>query len=252
MIVDPWFYAVAIPAVILIGLSKGGLAGISALALPLLALQISPLRGAVIMLPILMIQDVVSVWAYWRKWDWANLKIMLPGALAGIAAGYLLAAHVSDAAFKLALGVVSLVFGARYLLSAAHSVAKPANAQTGLFWGALSGFTSMIANIGGPPFQIYVMPQRLPRDVFVGTMTLFFAIVNWVKVPAFIALALFTRETLLTSVVLFPLAIAATWGGVLLVRRVSADDFTRIIYILMMLLGAKLIWDGAAGLWMSH
>ena len=89
MIVHPWFYAVAIPAVILIGLSKGGLAGISALALPLLALQISPLRGAVIMLPILMIQDVVSVWAYWRKWDWANLKIMLPGALAGIAAGYL-------------------------------------------------------------------------------------------------------------------------------------------------------------------
>ena len=126
MIVDPWFYAVAIPAVILVGLSKGGFAGIGALSLPLLALQISPLRGAVIMLPILMIQDVVSVWAYWRKWDWANLKIMFPGALAGIAAGYLLAAHVSDAAFKLALGIVSLVFGARYLLSAApRSPSRP-------------------------------------------------------------------------------------------------------------------------------
>jgi uncharacterized protein len=252
MIVDPWFYAVAIPAVILVGLSKGGFAGISALSLPLLALQISPLRGAVVMLPILMVQDVVSAWAYWRKWDWANLKVLLPGAFVGIAAGYLLAVYVSDAAFKLALGVVSLIFGARYLLSKAAEVPTPANTKAGLFWGAMSGFTSMIANIGAPPFQIYVMPQRLPRDVFIGTMIIFFAIVNWVKVPPFIALGLFTRETLLTSFVLFPLAIAATWAGVLLVRRVPADPFYRIVYGLMMLIGAKLIWDGAAELWMSH
>src|SRR4051812_40744105 len=114
MIVDPWFYAVAIPAVILVGLSKGGFAGISALSLPLLALQISPLRGAVIMLPILMVQDAVSVWAYWRKWDRANLKVLLPGAVVGIVAAYLLAAYVSQAAFTLSLGIVSLIFGARY------------------------------------------------------------------------------------------------------------------------------------------
>jgi uncharacterized membrane protein YfcA len=106
----------------------------------------------------------------------------------------------------------------------------------------------MIANIGGPPFQIYVMPQRLPRDVLVGTTSIFFAVVNWVKVPPFIALGLFTRETLLTSVALFPLAIAATWAGVLLVRRVSAENFSRIIYVLMMLIGVRLIWDGLVGL----
>lgn len=248
MIVDPWFYAVAIPAVILVGLSKGGFAGISALSLPLLALQISPLRGAVIMLPILMVQDVVSAWAYWRKWDRANLKVLLPGAVVGIVAAYLLAAYVSEAALKLSLGVISLLFGARYLLSKDAEVSKPADPKAGLFWGAMSGFTSMIANAGGPPFQIYVMPQRLPRDVFIGTMIIFFTIVNWVKVPPFIALGLFTRETLLTSVVLFPLAIAATWAGVLLVRRVPADPFYRIVYGLMMLIGAKLIWDGIAGL----
>ena len=248
MITDPWFYAVAIPAVILVGLSKGGFAGISSLSLPLLALQISPLRGAAIMLPILMVQDVVSVWAYWRKWDWANLKVLFPGAVVGILAGYFLAAYVSDAVFKLALGVISLLFGARYLLPSGPQVPKPVHLQAGLFWGAMSGFTSMIANAGAPPFQIYVMPQRLPRDVFIGTSLIFFAIVNWVKVPPFIALGLFTRETLLTSFVLFPLAIAATWAGVLLVRRVPADAFYRIIYGLMILVGAKLIWDGMAGL----
>jgi uncharacterized protein len=248
MIVDPWFYAVAIPAVILVGLSKGGFAGISALSLPLLALQISPLRGAVIMLPILMVQDVVSVWAYWRKWDWTNLRVLFPGALVGIAAAYLLAAYVSEAIFELALGLISLVFGARYLLSKAPEVSRPADPKAGLFWGAMAGFTSMIANTGAPPFQIYVTPQRLPRDVFIGTMSIFFAVVNWVKVPPFIALGLFTRETLLTSVVLFPLAIAATWGGVLLIRRVSTDHFHRMIYSLMMLIGVKLIWDGISGL----
>jgi uncharacterized membrane protein YfcA len=248
MITDPWFYAVAVPAVVLVGLSKGGFAGVSSLSLPLLALQISPLRGAAIMLPILMVQDVVSVWAYWRKWDWANLKVLFPGALAGIAAGYFLAAYVSDAAFKLALGIVALVFGARYLLAKAPEVPKPVHLQAGLFWGAMAGFTSMIANAGAPPFQIYVMPQRLPRDVFIGTSLIFFAVVNWVKVPPFIALGLFTRETLLTSFVLFPLAIAATWAGVLLVRRVPTDEFYRIVYGLMMLVGGKVIWDGIAGL----
>jgi uncharacterized membrane protein YfcA len=244
MIIDPWFYAVAIPAVILLGLAKGGFAGISALSLPLLALQISPLRGAVIMLPILMVQDVVSVSAYWRKWDWANLRVLFPGAIAGIALAYFVAAYVSEGVFELALGIISVVFGARNFLTKAPVAAKPAEPKAGLFWGAVSGFTSMIANTGAPPFQIYVTPQRLPRDVFIGTMSIFFCVVNWVKVPPFIALGLFTRETLLTSVVLFPLAIAATWAGVLLVRRVSTDHFYKIIYGLMMLIGVKLIWDG--------
>ena len=247
MIADPWFYAVAIPAVILVGISKGGFAGISALSLPLLALQISPLRGAVIMLPILIVQDVVSVWAYWRKWDWGNLKVLLPGAFVGIVLGYLLAAYVSEAAFKLALGVISLAFGARYLFAEAAE-AKRAAPHAGLFWGAMAGFTSMIANNGAPPFQIYVTPQRLPRDVFIGTMSIFFAVVNWVKVPPFFALGLFTRETLLTSVALFPLAIAATWAGVVLIRRLSAERFNRMVYSLMVLIGGKLIWDGITGL----
>ena len=242
MIADPWFYAVAIPAVILVGLSKGGFAGFSTLSLPLLALQISPLRGAVIMLPILIVQDIVSVWAYWRKWDNANLKVLFPGAFIGIFAGYLLAAYVSDAAVKLALGIISLVFGSRYLLAEVADAARSASTGAGVFWGAISGFTSMIANAGAPPFQVYVLPQRLHRDVFVGTMTIFFAVVNWVKVPPFVALGLFTQQTVLTSIALFPLAIAATWAGVFLVRRIPSDQFSRMISALMILIGAKLIW----------
>jgi uncharacterized protein len=116
MITDPWFYAAAIPAVILLGISKGGFAGIGALSLPLLALVISPIKGAAIMLPILMVQDVVSVRAYWRQWDSRLLAPMIPGALVGIILAYLVAAYISDAVFELFLGVLSVLFGIRHLL----------------------------------------------------------------------------------------------------------------------------------------
>jgi len=248
VITDIDFYLVAIPATILWGLSKGGFAGLSALSLPIMALVMSPLRASSIILPILMVQDVVSVWAFRRTWDRRNLLILLPGAALGIALGYLFAAQVSDAALSLALGAVSVAFALQRLVLESRPIA-PAAARArvvpGLFWGAVAGFTSMIANAGAPPFQIYIMPQRLPRDIFVGTSVIFFALVNWIKVPPFIALGLFTRETLLTSAVMTPLAIAATWAGVLLVRRVSAARFYKIVYALLVLVGLQLIWNGA-------
>lgn len=244
MITDPMFYAAAIPAVILVGLGKGGFAGIGALSLPLLALVISPIRGAAIMLPILMVQDVVSLQAYWGQWDRKNLRQLLPGAFLGILVAYLLAAHISEAVFELVLGVISAAFGLRHLVGRKDVEPKAGNPIAGMFWGAVSGFTSMVANTGAPPFQIYVTPQRLPRDIFVGTSVLFFFIINWVKVAPFFALGQFTTENVLTSLVLFPLAILSTWAGIWLVRRVSPDAFYRIIYGLMLLIGLKLIYDG--------
>lgn len=251
MITDPVFYAAAVPAVILVGLSKGGFAGISMLALPLMALVIPPIPAASIMLPILIVQDIVSVWAYRRTWDAGNLRILLPAACVGILLGYLLAARVSNAAVEFAVGLISVLFAVQRLVierrGRSPAAAKPPLAA-GLFWGAIAGFTSMIANAGAPPFQVYVVPQRLPRDIFVGTGVVFFALVNWIKVPPFIALGQFTRANLTTSIVLFPLAIASTWAGVLLVRRVSGERFYRIVYAILIMVGGKLLWDGAAGL----
>lgn len=251
MITDFNFYLVAIPATILWGLSKGGFAGLSALSLPIMALVMSPLRASALVLPILMIQDVVSVWAFRRTWDRRNLALLLPGACVGIALGYLFAAQVSDAALSLALGLISVAFAVRRLILEARAVA-PAPAQAkilpGLFWGTISGFTSMIAQAGGPPFQVYVMPQRLPRDMFVGTGVVFFALVNWLKVAPFAALGYFTRESLLTSAAMAPLAIASTWAGVILVRRISAERLYKIVYTLLVVVGLKLIWSGISGL----
>src|SRR5271156_4911137 len=104
------FYLVAIPAVILLGLSKGGFSGLSSLAMPLLSLVISPVRAAAIVLPILIVQDWVSVWAFRRDFSTRNLAILLPGAVVGIALGWLLAAHVAEAAVRLSVGLISIGF----------------------------------------------------------------------------------------------------------------------------------------------
>lgn len=251
MVTDPLFYAAAVPAIILMGLAKGGFSGLGLLSLPLMALVLSPVQAAAITLPILMVQDVVTVWAYRRTWDRRNVAILLPSAVVGILTGYLLAAKVSDAAVTLAVGLFSVAFALRRMvLERRATPPAPARADIprGVFWGWVTGFTSMIAHAGGPPFQIYVMPQRLPRDVFVGTGAVFFALNNWIKVPPYIALGQFTRENMMAAATLFPVAIASTWAGVWLVRRVSGQKFYTLVYILLVLVGSKLVIDGAMAL----
>jgi uncharacterized protein len=163
MITDPLFYAAAVPGVILLGLSKGGFRGIGLLALPLLSLVISPIRAAAILLPILIVQDTVAVWAYRHTWDARNLIILLPSAAVGVAFGYLLAEHVSDAGVALAVGLLSIGFAARQLLAERRAGLAPAGQPGGLlsgwFWGILTGFTSMIGSAGGPTFQSTSCPS---------------------------------------------------------------------------------------------
>lgn len=243
----------AIPAVILLGLAKGGFSGIGVIAVPMMALAVSPVLAASITLPILIVQDVVSVWSFRKTWDKGVLAVMLPSAAGGIALGYALAAFVKPGAVELAVGAVSIVFALMRLWAERRSAPLRGPRREGLPWrgvlaGVVAGFTSQIAHAGGPPFQIYVMPKNLPRDVFIGTSAIFFAVVNWMKVPAYWALGQFTREAMMTALVLLPLAIASTAAGVWLVRRVPAGNFYRIIYLLLIAVGAKLAWDGAAAL----
>jgi len=250
MTFDTAFFAAMVPAVILMGLAKGGFSGLGLLSLPLMALVVSPVQAAAIMLPLLIAQDVVTVWSYRREFDRRNLAMMLPGAVLGILAGYLLAARVSDAAVGLAVGVISIGFSLRRLLGAnlATAPAKPAALAPATIWGAISGFTSMIAHAGGPPFQIYVLPQRLPPAIYVGTNAIFFAAMNLIKVAPYLALGQFSAANLTASAALFPIAIVATLVGVWLVRRVPPERFYTIIYWLLLAVGAKLLFDGVRGL----
>jgi uncharacterized membrane protein YfcA len=240
------FYAVAVPAVVLLGLSKGGFAGVGAIAMPMLSLVISPVQAAAIVLPILIVQDVVGVWAFRHSWDGFVLAWMIPGAVVGIALGYLFAASVSVVAITVAVGLVSLVYGGWQLFRTwlGHlPVERRLPGPVGAALGVASGFTSQIAHAGQPPFQLWVLPMRLPRDVLIGTTAIYFASLNWVKVPAYWALGQFSAANLMAAASLMPVAIGSTFAGVWLVRRIDADRFYTAIHWLMVLLGGLLLWE---------
>ena len=244
---DLAFYLAAIPAVILIGLAKGGFAGLGALGMPIMALGVAPVRGAAILLPILIVQDAIGVTAFRKSWNGKILLIMLPGAILGVGLGWLFAASVSADAVLAAVGAISILFGAyRLWAERGGRIAAASNspAWVGGMFGIATGFTSQIAHAGGPPYQMWVMPRRLPRDVFIGTTAIFFAALNWIKVPAYVALGQFTGSNMIATAVLLPLAILSSLAGVWLVRRVSAERFYTIVYVLMVITGGKLLWDG--------
>ena len=244
---DSGFYAAAAPAVILLGLSKSGLSGLGALAVPILALTIPPLQAAAITLPIMVVQDWVGVYAFRREVDRRNLAILLPAALIGVVLAFVLAARVSEDVVKLAIGVISVGFVGITLIRERWLSAKPARADVapGLFWGALAGFASFVSHAGGPPFLVYTMPQRLAAPIFAGTSVLFFAAVNLMKLPPYVLLGQFSRASLTVSLTLLPLAVVSTLAGVWVVRRVPGEKFYAAVLIVTFGLGAKLVYDAA-------
>ena len=247
MIADPIFYAAAVSAAILIGMSKGGFGGpISLLGVPLIALTVPPVQAAGIMLPILVTMDLVGLFAYRGVYHWPALRVLVPGAIAGIGVGWLTAAYVTDSHVRLLVGMIALSFSLNYWLAGDRALQPRTPASTsGLFWGAVSGFTSFVSHAGGPPFQMYMLPQRLEPRVLAGTAVIFFAVVNQVKLVPYFLLGQFSGQNLATSAALLPLAVIATLAGVWLVRRVEPGLFYRIVYAAVLVVAVKLIWDGA-------
>ncbi|MEZ5709425.1 MAG: sulfite exporter TauE/SafE family protein [Blastomonas sp.] len=249
MIHDPAFWIVTIFAVILVGLGKGGLAGLGALATPFMALAMPPMQAAAILLPILLVQDVVSVWSFRKSWNGWIIAWMLPGALAGVGIGYLFSASLSVRAVMATLGAITLGFGLYRLWverGGRFVAASTSPGWVGSLFGVATGFASHIAHAGGPPLQMWVTPRKLPHETYLGTASIIFAVVNWAKVPAYAALGEFSTDILVTSAIMVPLAIASTLAGVWIIRRIRTRAFYTLVYAMMVLLGGKLIWDALA------
>jgi uncharacterized membrane protein YfcA len=249
IITDPFFYAVAIPAVIFLGLSKGGFSGVGIAATPLLALYLPPLEAAALLLPVLITQDLISIYVYRREWDASNLKIMLPGAVAGMTLAWLLASYISDNAVRITVGLIGLIFVIDVWRKRARIEPTRMGPAGGVFWGAVSGFTSFMTQAGGPPFQVYVLPQRLPKLVLVGTTTIFFAVVNALKIVPYFALGQFHAGNFATSLALLPMAIIANFMGIWLVKHTPTALFYNIAYALLFVISLVLLWQGCSVLW---
>ena len=247
---DPLFYAAAIPAVLIAGIGKGGFGGsIGMLATPLIALTTSPLQAAAVMLPILCTMDVLGLIAYRTRASWRNLAIMAPGAVAGIAIGAVTFDVMDEDIIRLLIGSIAVLFTLRQVLptGVGASVTRP-SWFPGTLWAGVSGFTSFVAHAGGPPVQMYLLPQRLDRTLYVGTTVWFFFLVNYVKLIPYGMLGQLSADNLGTSLLLAPLAPLGIWIGVKLHTRVNETWFYRVIYFFLMIAGIKLLLDGVSGL----
>lgn len=250
MLSDPWFYAVAVPAVIIVGLSKGGFGGgVSILGVPLMALVIAPVEAAAIMLPILIAMDIVALFAWRGVWDRPSVRILLPSTLLGLGIAWAVAAYVTDEAVRLMVGLIALVFTLDHVLRGRREDEPvQANPVKGWFWGAVGGFTSFVSHAGGPPIQMYLLPLKLDPKLMAGTTVLIFAIANFIKLVPYAMLGQFSTAHLAASAVLLPLAPISTWLGAKLVRVVDFKTFYRISYAALFIIAVKLLWDGAADL----
>ena len=249
LITDPLFWALAVPAVLLSGISKGGFAsGAGNVAVPFMALVIPAPPAAGIALLVLCAMDIAGLRAWWGKWSRQELWAILPGGLLGIALGTAVFGLMSDQAVKLMVGAIALTFLARSLWQARPGRVAPPPAQSsrlrGGMWGALSGLTSTIAHAGGPPLAVYLYPLRLDRATLAATTVVFFAIMNYVKLVPYFFLGQLSVTNILTSLLLLPLAPIGVRLGIWLAARMSDAWFYRVIYVMLGLTGTKLVWDG--------
>jgi uncharacterized protein len=243
----PIFWLYAVIAIILLGISKAGFgAGAAVLGTPLLSVAIPVIDAAALLLPILIICDFFSIRHYRNHFDKQSLKRLLPGAVTGIALGAFFFGFFqgNQHILKTGIGVLAIAFVlyqiAKNTIEGFHKNRKPA-AMEGALWGCLSGFTSTLAHAGGPPVMMYLLPQKLPRDLFVGTTVIFFATMNVIKLVPYHYLGLLKVGNLLTILILSPLTYLGVIVGIYLNKRFNDVWFNRVIYTLLFITGIQLI-----------
>lgn len=241
------FFAIAIPAVLFAGVSKGGFGGGAGFAAaPLLALIMEPAQAVGLMLPLLMMMDVTGLRTYWRRWSVVDAARLMIGMAPGVALGWLFFRSVSPDAIRLFIGLIAIGFVAwriareRGWLTA---TAEAPGAVSGLFWGGVAGFTSFVSHAGGPPAAMYLLGRGLDKTTYQATTVISFWWVNLIKFVPYVALGMFTMDSARANLMLAPVAVAGVLLGAVAHRRLPEALFFRVTYALLLITGSKLVWD---------
>lgn len=238
---NPLFWLFCLAA-LFVGLSKGGLPGFGMLSVPILSLTISPVVAAVLLLPIFILSDIVGVWLYRRDFSASNLRILIPAGILGVLIGWATASYISEQMVSFLIGVLGICFCLNvWLRPGQNSEPRGAAVGRGWFWGAMAGFTSFVSHAGSPPYQVYVLPQKLAKNVFAGTTTILFAVVNLAKVIPYANLQPYSGPALKLSLVLLPVALVGTFLGKYLTQRVPDKWFFIAVQIALFLISIKLV-----------
>ena len=245
LITDPFFYVIAVPAVLFVGIAKGGFAGtLGAITVPLMSFAVDPITAAAILLPILCVMDIFAAWNFRDSFNVSHLKLLLPGSVIGIALAGVLMGELTEDHIRIMVGVISIGFSLNHWLGLSARGSRPGKAS-GYFWGGVAGFTSTQVHAGGPPLSVYMLPQRLEKKTLIGTMVMFFFFINFVKLIPYSYLELFTFRNLMTSLILMPIAPLGVRLGYWLMHKISEEMVYKILYLSLFILGVKMIIEGA-------
>lgn len=245
LITDWQFYAAAIPAVLLLGISKSGFgAGFGSLAVPLMALAVTVPQAAAILMPVLLLMDLLGLAAFRRHFDMKLIRFLVPFGLVGTVVGTLSFRYLDSHLVAGIVGIFTLAFLAQRLLFPPGPDSPHPPRWAGALLTVTSGFTSFVSHAGGPPVNAYVIPMRLPPLVFTATMAAFFFVVNLSKWVPYAWLGLLDTRNMATSLALLPFAPIGVLAGVRIAHRIDPKLFYRLVYLGMFLTGCKLVWDG--------
>lgn len=248
MDLDITFFAVAIPAILFVGLSKGGFGGGAGfVAAPLLTLILEPAQAIGLLLPLMMLMDVTALRPYWRLWNWSLARLMMIGGVPGVICGAALYSVANADVLRFLIGLIALGFVAYQVARARGYLrfekSRKAGARAGLFWGCISGFTSFISHAGGPPAAVYLLTRGLDKTTYQATTVLVFTAINIYKAFFYAGLGIFTPDTLFAAVFLIPVAFGGVFFGVWLHHRIPERAFFALTYVLLTVTGAKLMFD---------
>lgn len=247
MMQDLTFWILAGIATFLVGSSKGGLPLIGMLAVPLMALAMPATKAAGLLLPLYVLSDMYGLWLFRKNYSTRNLAILIPAATIGVGLGWATARITSEDLVKLIVGLIGLSYCAIAAYNYKRELPpKPADIPRGTFWGAITGFTSFVSHSGAPPFQMYVLPQKLEKLSFAGTSTILFAYVNAIKLPPYWFLGQINPGSLRECALLAPLALFGAWAGYKLTLVLPEGLFFRTVEVALFLVSIKLVWDVAA------
>lgn len=262
---EPGKLIIAVLAALFIGVSKAGFGGgLGMLTTPLCVLAFGPKDAIGILLPLLCAGDLFSLYHYWGKWRRENLRFLLPGVVVGVVLGVRLIGRFSKDELNIAIGLLAISFVvfqvAKERIFRAEGAFEPSH-RLGVPFGIGAGITSTFAHGAGPVVSMFLIPQRLPKEIYVGTTVLLFTWVNWIKLPFYCldqtVLAwswlppesIITHRTLVSSLLYLPLVPVGVWLGVWLNRRIPEQSFLKLIYLLVFLAGIELVFKIDVASW---
>ena len=245
IITDPQFYLIAVPVVLIFGMGKGGIGpGLGTIAVPALSIIVSPLQAAGILLPILCAMDILAVWRFRKNFSSPHLKLMLPSGIVGIILASLLMGTLPPDNLRLLIGFIVIWFCLDYWFRGDTGKEWLGSKFSGYLWGTIAGFTSTQIHAGGAPASIYLLPQKLDKIVLMGTMAIFFAVMNYIKLVPYAFMGVLNLENLTTSLALMPLAPIGVKLGQLVLYKVDQRLVYRFLYMALFCSGIKLLYDG--------